>query len=145
MAPRRARFYSWGNDERCKEVMKFITDAGILLDVRDMEKNPLTYHELDSMIGHLDIKHFLNSLSKSYSKNGLDKKLPARKELIDMMVADYTLIRQPIVRSTRLLTIGCDKKKISEMLGINANGTVQDRIPDNAGNRSSNRQRAGAR
>lgn len=142
MAPKRALFLSYGNDEKFNQVKEFIEEAGVLLEVRDMAERPLNERELYQLIGHLEITHFLNKLSSTYTKHNLDKDLPSRAEVIKLMVEDYTLIRQPIVKSSRLLTIGCDKKKIAEMLLINANGQQPEEgvaLHSNKGNRTDRR------
>ncbi len=122
MAPRRAQFYSYGEQGPCAEVKKFIQDSGILLESRDIEKNPLSVSDLNRIIGFLDLNHFLNTSSDSYKKNGLDKELPSRTEVYELMVQDHTLIKKPIICSKRLVTVGCDKQKIADMLQINKNG-----------------------
>ncbi len=122
MAPKRALFLCWGEDDICKDVRKFIEDSGVLLSVRDIAKQPMTELEIQELVGHLEIGHFLNKLSDAYAKLKLDKERLSREELIKLMVEDHTLVRKPIVKSTRLLTVGPDKKKIAEMLQIGANG-----------------------
>jgi len=122
MAPKRAIFMSYGNDTACTETKKFVEDAGVILQVRDIEKEPLNEHELSMLIGHLRIAHFLNTSSASFSKHNLDKSLPPREELIKLMAEDHTLLRRPIIKSSRLITVGCDKRKIAEMLQLSSNG-----------------------
>lgn len=122
MAPKRAIFISYGEDDGCAQTIKFIQDSGILLTIRDLGEKPFNERELLNLVGHLDIRHFLNKASDSYTSNGLDKELPDRDEIIKMMVADHTLIRKPIIKAMRLITIGCEQKKISELLQIGANG-----------------------
>lgn len=123
MAPKRATFLTYGNDEASSEMKKFIEEAGVLLNVRDIEKDPLSERELRTLIGYLQVDHFLNRLSPAYEEFKLDKmENPSRDEVIKLMAKDHTLIRRPIVISTRLKTIGCDKKKIAEMLQIGLNG-----------------------
>ncbi len=124
MAPKRARIISYGNDQSCHEVKKFIEGAGILLEIRNLEQKPLTVRELTLLIGHLSMNHFVDETSDSFKKNGLDKEMPERKEMIQMMSEDYTLIRKPIIQSNRLITIGCDKKKLMEMLQISPSGEL---------------------
>jgi arsenate reductase-like glutaredoxin family protein len=126
MAPRRAQFYSYGTDEQCDETRRFIQDAGVLLDVREIDKKPFTVRELENLIGHLNVNHFLNTLATSYTKHGMDKKLPDRDDLIKLMADDHTLIRRPIIKAARLITVGCDKKKIAQMLQFNSNGDAQE-------------------
>lgn len=135
MAPKRAKFYTYGEDARTEEVRKFIQDSGILLDVRDISDRPLSRYELADLIGHLNIEHFINKASEAYFKNNLDEGRPDREKVLDLMAEDYTLIRRPIIVSSRLLTIGHDKKKISEMLQINSAGQAEQQIPENRGNR----------
>ena len=119
MAVKHAKFMSYGDDEQCAEMKKFIQEAGVILDVRDIEKRPLDEDELYATLGNLEARHFLNPASDSYEKFNLDEKLPERNELYKMIAEDYTLLRRPIIKTTRLLTIGCDKQKISEMLRLN--------------------------
>ncbi len=126
MAPRRAKFISYGTDQQCDETRRFIEEAGVLLDVREIDKSPLTVRELENLIGHLNVSHFLNTVAASYTKHGLDKKLPDRQDLIKLMVEDHTLLRRPIIKAARLITVGCDKKKISQMLQLNSNGDAQE-------------------
>ena len=122
MAHKRALYLTYGEDSLCKETMKFIQDAGVILDVRDIATRPLSEGELNRLIGHLEISHFINTLSDSYTKFRLDKHLPSRGDIIRLMAKDHTLLRRPIVKASRLLTVGCDKRKIAEMLQISPDG-----------------------
>lgn len=142
MAPRRATYLSYGDNESCLETRKYIEDSGIILTVRDIKENPLSEAELAKLIGHLNVVHFVNKMSESYTKNKLDEVMPTREEVIKLMATDYTLIRKPIIMSTRLLTIGCDKKKISQMLQINASGQAKEEMQDHKFNTKSARSRA---
>ena len=132
MAFKRAQYLTYGDDGLCAETRKFIEDAGVLLDVRDISKNPLSEVELSNLIGHIPIKHFLNSLSDSYKKYRLDKHLPDREDILRLMAKDHTLLRRPIIRAARLLTIGCDKRKIADMLHIGPDGHVSNDGPLNS-------------
>jgi arsenate reductase len=129
MAPKRAKFYSYGNDELCNEIKKFIEDAGVILQVRDIGENPLSVEELRRLLGHLQIEHFLNPLSESFKKNKLDQKLPERREILALMADDHTLIRRPIIISSRLVTVGCDRRKIADMLQIPTESSQEAAVP----------------
>lgn len=122
MPPKRAMFITYGNDEQCAETRRFIEDAGVDLDIRDLEKKPFTEDEIRRLVGYFSIEYFLNPLSKSFAKFGLDRELPERHQVIKMMAEDNSLIRRPIIRTNRLFTIGCDRRRISEMLQISMNG-----------------------
>ena len=140
MAVKNAKYLSYGNDEQCAEIRKLIEEAGVLLVVRDIEKQPLSVDELAAMLGYLEASHFLNPASDSFEKFKLDEKIPERRELIKMIAEDHTLLRRPIIRTARLLTVGCDKQKISEMLRLNSDNDNRD-----AGNFNRNRAGSGGR
>ncbi|HDL01372.1 MAG TPA: hypothetical protein ENH23_03985 [candidate division Zixibacteria bacterium] len=132
MAPKRATFYTFGNDTICKEAKKFVEDAGVLLTIRDIEEKPFTVRELKELIGHIDPKHFLNTSSPECLKMNIEEKLSDRDELFVLISENNYLLRRPIVRTARLVTIGCDKQKLAEMLQISYNnGKKQD---DSKGN-----------
>lgn len=132
MAPKRATFYTFGNDTVCDDAKKFVEDAGVLLTVRNLEENPLSVRELKDLIGHIDVKHFLNTAMPEYAKMKIDEKLSNRIELFEIISENNCLLRRPIVRTVRLVTIGCDKQKLAEMLQISYNnGQKQD---DSRGN-----------
>jgi arsenate reductase-like glutaredoxin family protein len=126
MPLKRATYLTWGEDEQCADTRRFIENAGVLLDVRDLSKQPLSVVEIDKLIGHVHIDHFLNPMSATYAKHEMDKKTPTRNDMIRLIAEDYTLLRRPIIRNNRLFTIGCDKRKIAEMLQISMNGKPND-------------------
>ena len=131
MALKRATFISYGNDDWCGETRRFIENAGVDLEIRDLLKKPFTEDEVDRLIGNWDVHHFLKPASESYQKLGLDENLPPRAELIKLIASDPTLLRRPIIRNARLFTIGCDKKRIAEMLQISLSGKGEDETNGN--------------
>ncbi|MFC1475040.1 ArsC/Spx/MgsR family protein [Candidatus Zixiibacteriota bacterium] len=122
MPLKRATFFTFEDNTICSEAIKFIEGAGYILKVHDLKKTPLTYNQLSALIGYVDIKHFLNAHSSSYKKHKLDQQIPERSELIKLIEDDLSLLKMPIIKSARLLTVGCNKQKISQMLQISDNG-----------------------
>ena len=133
MPLKRATFYTNGNDGICSDARKFIEDAGYILNVRDLKETPFTYNELSKLIGYIDLKHFLNQRSESYKKHKLGENQLNRNEVLRLIEADPSLLKMPIVKSVRLLTVGCNKDKIAQMLQISSNGNG-DLVPDTVGN-----------
>ncbi len=132
MAPKRATFYTFSNDTACDSAKKFVEDAGVLLTVRNIEEKPLTVRELKGLIGHISVKHFLNTASPEYTKFNIDEKLNDRDEVFEIISENNSLLRRPIVTTARLVTVGCDKRKLADMLQIaGGNGQQQD---DSKGN-----------
>lgn len=126
MPQKRATFMTYGKDERCDEIRKFIEDAGIRLDIRDLSLNPLTVEEMDYMFGHNPLSYFINTASSEYTRLGLDRMMPERREVLKLIAENPGLLRRPIIKNSRLLTVGCNKDKIAEMLQISRNGEPQE-------------------
>ena len=132
MAPKRAIFITFGSEPVCEETKKFIEEAGVLLTVRDLGENPFSYDELKKIIGHINLSHFLNSMAPEYSKLKLDS-INNREEVLRIIAENNSILQRPIIKTPRLMTVGCNKKKIAEMLQISFNGTGSA-IEDKAGN-----------
>lgn len=126
MPPKRATFLSYDNDSLCAETKEFIEESGVLVDERDIKEKPLSEQEVRSIIGHYNPRHFLNVLSKSYDKHNLGEKVPPQHELAKLIAEDPTLLRRPIIQTSRLVTFGCDKKSIAQMLQIGSNNNNND-------------------
>jgi len=122
MAHKRATIYSYGKDEKSEEAKKFIEEGGVIVDFRDLAKQPLTLDEVEKLIGNLEIQHFINPLSESFDALNLEDRRTNRTEILKAMAADNTLLRRPIIKSARLITIGHDQRKIAEMLQIKPGG-----------------------
>jgi len=126
MPQRQATYITYGKDDGCDEIRKFIEDAGIALKVRDLMESPPSVQELTQLFGHNPLTYFVNPASEAYSRLGLDKALPERGELLALISANPQLLRCPIIKNTRLLTVGCNKEKIAEMLQIGRNGEAPE-------------------
>jgi arsenate reductase-like glutaredoxin family protein len=122
MPPKRAAFLMWSEDEECKGIRKFLEDAGIVLDIRDLTKRPFTVEEVEKLVRHIPLEYFLNPHSGSFTRYHLDQEHLDRENTISLIAKDPTLLRQPIIRTNRLFTVGIDRKKICEMLQISPNG-----------------------
>jgi len=139
MALKRATFITYGKDDACTSTKEFIEGSGVTLDIRNLDEKPFTHTELANLVGYLSLSHFLNTASPAFSKNHLDEKLPSRSQVIQMMVDDHTLLRRPIIQTARLITVGCDHQKISEMLQISQNGDgTEENQPNGYGNQRQN-------
>ena len=139
MAQKTATYYGYGDEDQCADLRQFIEDAGIHLLKRDMSKDPLSARELDQLFGHNPLTYFVNPAAAEYTELGLDKQLPERQELLSILAANPGLLRHPIVKSGRLVTVGCNKDKISEMLQISRNGNQIEEVNGNRGGRITRR------
>lgn len=137
MAVKRATFLTFGNDAQCSEVKQFIEENGVLLDVRDLEQQPMNERELGLLIGYFNVSHFVNPFSMEFEKHGLDKGFPSRDEVIKLLAEEPALLRRPIIQTGRLMTIGCNRQRITEMLQLSENG---NRAGDDNDSRRNQRQ-----
>jgi arsenate reductase-like glutaredoxin family protein len=120
---RQVDLYLVQNDPGCTEVREFLEQQDLRLQIRDLNDRPLNAEEISGLIRHFNLRHFLNTSSKVYAKNRLDKFLPGRKEIIKMMANDNDLLKKPIIVAGRLMVVGPNRKKIMEMLQIRSNGS----------------------
>ncbi len=120
---KRVDFYTNPDDPSCGEVRNFLKTQELDIHERDLRIKPLGYEELDRLIRHFDMKHFINISSKAIRKFHLEDELPGREDLIKLMAEDNDLIRKPIIVAGRLMTVGCNRQKIMEMLQIKSNGS----------------------
>lgn len=133
---KRVDFYTYPHETNCEEMRQFLQTQDLDLRVRDLTKQPLTFDELNRLIRHIDIKHFINVGSKAYKKHHLDKELPDRRQIITYMAEDNDLLRKPIIIAGRLMTVGCNRQKIMEMLQIKSNGSDPNENGRNENGRS---------
>ena len=118
------------DDPGCLEVREFLQQQDVRLLIHDIQKNPLNVEEINRLFRHFNLRQFLNSSSKVYSKRRLDSFLPERDELVKMMAEDNDLIKRPVVLAGRLMVVGPNRAKIIEMLQIKSNGS--DPTKDNS-------------
>lgn len=84
---------------------------------RDYAKKPLTAEEIESIFGDDPIPPFLNTRHAVYKERGLAEKLPARTELIKLIIEEPNLIRRPVTRRGKKVVIGFDKDSLSGIAG----------------------------
>jgi len=124
---KRAQLYYQGPDQNADEAKSFLEEHGVMVLERDIVKKPLSRKELALILGYHDPKHYLDITSPAYAKKKLDKKLPSRSELLDLIIEHPDLLRNPIILSGRLMTIGNNRKQLIEMFQI----TISDNGHDN--------------
>ena len=139
MPQKSATYIDFGEDDQCADVRKFIEEAGVRLNLRDMAENPLSAEELNHLFGHNPLAYFVNPAAKDYKKLGLDKEQPERQEMLGILAENPGLLKRPIIKTARLVSVGCNRDKISEMLQISRNGNQIDHINGNRGGRITRR------
>jgi arsenate reductase-like glutaredoxin family protein len=102
------------------EIEKFLRGLEINLTVRDIRKNPLDYRQLSKLFKSFDLEHFVNPCSNSGKEKTFDLTAADRKDVLQQLADDNSCLRRPIVVCGRLMTVGYDRRRIVEMLQIDA-------------------------
>jgi arsenate reductase-like glutaredoxin family protein len=120
---RRIQLYVVPDEPACVEVQEFLEQYDFHLQIRDVSEKPLNAEELGKLLRHFNLRHFLNESSDQFTKRRLDKFLPSREEVIQLIAEDNDLLRKPIIVAGRLMVVGPNRQKIMEMLQIKSNGS----------------------
>ena len=108
--------YANSDDPFFGEVRDYLEQQEVNLHVHNIGKKPLNHPEILGLVRHYNLHHFLNTNAKSYKKNKLDKALPSRQEVIELIAQDNELLNRPIIVSGRLMAVGYNREAIKEML-----------------------------
>lgn len=91
-------------------------EHGAELDARDLNQNPLSEAELESLIGSRDYRQFLNTRNELYRAKNMAEKPPSREEAIRLMASNPNLIRRPLLIHGRQILLGFDEEAYQELL-----------------------------
>lgn len=122
---KRAQFFYRTPCQVCEEAKNFLEEHGVVVAARDLNEKPLRRDELTSLLGYLDPRHYLDMTSASYRKQKLDKQMPTRAELFELIESNPDLLRHPIIVAGRLVTIGSNQQQLIDMfqLTVSDNGS----------------------
>jgi arsenate reductase-like glutaredoxin family protein len=123
---KRAQVYYRNPCPGADEVTGFLKEHDVLVMERDITKKPFTKRELGIILGHLNPKHYLDTTSSVFKKKKLDKAVPPRNELLDLIMENPDLLRNPIIRSGRLIAIGNNRQQLVDMFQIKVSDNGSD-------------------
>ncbi len=122
--------YANADDPCFGEVRDYLEEQEVSLHIHNIGKEPLNHPQISGLVRHYNLHHFLNTNSESYKKNKLDKALPSRQEVIDLIAADNDLLNRPIIISGRLMAVGYNREAIKEILIDTPRETNHKQKPD---------------
>jgi arsenate reductase-like glutaredoxin family protein len=94
----------WPGGERARELLR---QTGRPLRFRDLVAQPLSWDELKHLAGMAGgVRHLLSIQAPGYRGRGLHQPSVSEIELLNEMVEDPTLIRQPIVVVDGVVLVG---------------------------------------
>jgi arsenate reductase-like glutaredoxin family protein len=93
-----------------------LLELGAELDLRDLDKQPLSEKELDNLIGARDYQPFLNPRNELYRERNMAEETPSRGEAIRLMSKNPNLIKRPVVVRGGQIILGLDETAYRKLL-----------------------------
>jgi len=93
-----------------------LLQLGAEIESRDLDKEPLSVSELESLIGERDYKTFLNTRNELYRERNMAEKPPSRKDAIALMSKIPNLIKRPILLRGGQILLGFDEDAYRKLL-----------------------------
>jgi len=116
MANVKIKFLQKPSCTTCRKAKAYLEEYGATLELRDLDKEPLSKGELDQLIGDRDYKHFLSAKSELYRERNMKDHPPSRAEAIQLMSKTPNLIRRPVVVRGAQIVLGYDEEAYKKLL-----------------------------
>jgi arsenate reductase len=100
----------------CRKAKTFLEERGATLELRDLDKEPLSESELEQLIGDRDYKTFLSAKNELYRERNMKEHPPSRAEAIQLMSKTPNLIRRPVVIRGAQIVLGYDEEAYKKLL-----------------------------
>ncbi len=95
---------------------RFFKERGITVHLVDLEQKPMSAGEIRRFIERFGLVALLDTESKAYVKAGLKYLKVTDQELLARIEREPRLLRLPLVRSAKSLSMGRDENAWKEML-----------------------------
>lgn len=112
----RPRFIWKKTCSTCRKARIFLQKYGLAFDEREINAEPLTAAELDSLIGERDYKKFLNFRNELYRAQNMKSSPPERGAALKLMAEHSNLIRRPILVVGDQIELGFEEAAWKERL-----------------------------
>lgn len=113
-------------DQYCTEIEKFLKSFDLDLKIHDVRSKPLNARQLSKLLGYGDLGHFLKSNGKSGKSKDFDMSIANRDQILELIAEDNDLLQKPIIVSGRLMTFGCDRRTIMNMLQLTSEDSHEE-------------------
>lgn len=104
------------NSAATRAAERFFKERSVSVQSVDLKQKPMAAGEINRFIARFGLNALLDSEGKAYIDSGLKYLKVSDSELIDRINKDPKLLRMPLVRSAKRLSIGHDEKSWKEML-----------------------------
>lgn len=98
------------NSAATRAAERFFKERGVTLQVIDLKQKPMAPGEIKRFIDRYKLSGLLDTESKEYGDAGLKYLKLSEGELLRKIEAEPKLLRLPLVRSGKLISIGHDEE-----------------------------------
>lgn len=106
------------NSAETRAAERFFKERRVAFQFVDLKKKPMAPGEIKRFIDRFGLAQLLDVESAVYAESGLKYLKTSETELLERMERDPKLLKLPLVRSTKHLTIGNDEAGWKEMVSV---------------------------
>ncbi|HME09827.1 MAG TPA: ArsC/Spx/MgsR family protein [Bryobacteraceae bacterium] len=108
------------NSQATRAAERFFKERRIPIQLIDLKQKPMSPGEIKRFIERFGLPALLDTESKSYSDAGLKYLKVSDAELLQRIERDPALLRLPLVRAAKGLSVGDDEEGWKAMASTNA-------------------------
>jgi len=105
------------NSAATRAAERFFKERRVPIQLVDLKVKPMAPGEIKRFVDRFGLNNLLDTESKSYAGAGLKYIRLSDSELLARIEHDPKLLRLPLVRAAKLLSIGQDEEAWKAMLG----------------------------
>ncbi len=115
MAKSKLKFLQKPSCTSCRKAKAFLEKRKVELELRDLDKERMSFEELDALIGKRDHRAFLNTRNELYRARKMKENPPSREDALKLMAANPNLIRRPVVLRGADIVLGYDEEELKRI------------------------------
>ncbi len=104
------------NSQATRAAERFFKERGIPIQLVDLKQKPMSPGEIKRFIERFGLSSLLDTDGKSYANAGLKYLKVSDAELLERVGRDPALLRLPLVRGGKQLSVGHDENSWKAML-----------------------------
>lgn len=104
--------------DTCRRYKKQLDAWGVEYEGREINSEPLTAEDVDSLIGDRPVKPFLNTRNAVYRALGLKNDLPDKARAVVLIAETNNLLKRPVLIVDGEMLIGNDLPGAARLLKI---------------------------
>ncbi len=115
---KKVKIYGLPHCSTCKKAVEFLESAGVEIEsFHDIKEKRLSRREIEQLVERVaGVESLFSKRAMKYRAMGLHEREVSEKEMIKLMVDEYTFIRRPVLVYEDMALAGFSKKKYDELL-----------------------------